>query len=315
MKFFDLHCDTADEIFLGKKSLYDGDCHVSLKKAEGFDKYVQLFAVFTYPDLDDNAGYEQFLKIRENFLSECGKHGVEMIYSSADLERFNNSDKKIGAVLTVEDSRILDGKIERVRELYDLGVRVMTLLWGGDTSIGGSHDTNNGLTDFGKAAVEEMAKVGSIPDISHASFKSADDIMDICEKCGVSPIATHINSYTVCPHSRNLTDERFMRLTKLGGVAGVSLCTPHLVAGFKRGDKAALDVIVPHFKKYEELVPSHVCFGGDMDGTSLPEGISGLDEIPKAVNLLRGAGFSEKQLDEITFDTAYGFMKKNLPSK
>ena len=56
MKFFDLHCDTADEIFLGKKSLYDGDCHVSLKKAEGFDKYVQLFAVFTYPDLDDNAG-------------------------------------------------------------------------------------------------------------------------------------------------------------------------------------------------------------------------------------------------------------------
>ena len=47
MKFFDLHCDTADEIFLGKKSLYDSDCHVSLKKAEGFDKYVQLFAVLT----------------------------------------------------------------------------------------------------------------------------------------------------------------------------------------------------------------------------------------------------------------------------
>ena len=52
-----------------------------------------------------------------------------------------------------------------------------------------------------------------------------------------------------------------------------------------------------------------------MDGTSLPEGISGLDEIPKAVKLLRDAGLSERQLDEITFDTAYGFMKKNLPSK
>ena len=48
---------------------------------------------------------------------------------------------------------------------------------------------------------------------------------------------------------------------------------------------------------------------------SLPEGISGLDEIPKAVKLLRDAGMSEKQLDEMTFDTAYEFMKKNLPSK
>lgn len=88
MKFFDLHCDTADEIFLGKKSLYDGDCHVSLKKAEGFDKYVQLFAVFTYPDLDDNAGFEQFLKIRENFLSECEKYGVEMIIPPPTLRGF-----------------------------------------------------------------------------------------------------------------------------------------------------------------------------------------------------------------------------------
>lgn len=75
-----------------------------------------------------------------------------------------------------------------MRELYDLGVRVMTLLWGGDTSIGGSHDTENGLTDFGKAAVEEMAKVGIIPDISHASFKSADDIMDICENAASLPL-------------------------------------------------------------------------------------------------------------------------------
>lgn len=313
MKFFDLHCDTADVIFFDNKELYSNDCHVSLEKAAGFDKYVQLFAVFTSDTFTDSEGYEYFLKIREKFLSECEKNGVRMIYTAEDLEEFEASDEKLAAVLTVEDSRILDGKLERIQELYDLGVRVMTLLWGGDTSIGGSHNTENGLTEFGRAAVEEMAKVGIIPDISHASFKSADEIMDICEKYGVSPIATHMNSYSVCPVSRNLTDDRFLRLTKLGGIAGVSLCPPHLKEGCEESESLTLDSIAPHFKHYSDLANSRVCFGCDMDGTNLPMDISGLDGIPDALKLLEKAGFTKEQLENIAYNTAYSFMKKNLP--
>jgi membrane dipeptidase len=315
MKYFDLHCDTADEIYYSKTVLYDGKCQVSLKKAEIFDKYIQLFALFPYPGLNDDDGFGKICEIRENFMAECEKNNVTMITSSSELESFNASDKKIGGILMIEDSRILGNKIERVQELYDLGIRVMTLLWGGDTSIGGSHDSENGLTDFGKAAVEEMLRVGIIPDISHASFKSADDILDICEKYGKAPIATHMNSYSVCQHTRNLTDERFLRLIKLGGIAGVSLCPYHLVNGYEQTHEAALDTIVPHFKKYEELSPSHVCFGCDMDGTNLPDGIHGLDGIPDAIKLLSDSGFSEEQLDKISFDTAYEYMKKNLPNK
>lgn len=313
MKFFDLHCDTADAIFFHDQELYSNKCHVSLEKAKGYDKYVQLFAVFTAEEFTDQEGYEYFLKIREKFVSECEKNGVRMIRTADDLEAFEASDEKIAAVLTVEDSRILDGKIERVQELYDLGVRVMTLLWGGDTSIGGSHNTENGLTEFGRAAVREMAKVGIIPDISHASFKSADEIMDICEEYGVAPIATHMNSYSVCPVTRNLTDDRFLRLTKLGGIAGVSLCPPHLKEGYKRGDSLTLDSIVPHFEKYSSLAENRVCFGCDMDGTSLPSGISGLDGIPDAAELLKNDGFTDEQLENITYNTAYDFMKRNLP--
>lgn len=312
MKFFDLHCDTADAMYYNKEGFRSNSCHVSLDRAAAFDKYVQLCAIFTAPELSDEDGWQTFLKIRENLLSECEKNGVEVLYSASELEKFNESGKKNAVIITVEDARILAGKIERVREMYELGVRVVTPLWGGKTCMGGSHDTAEGLTKFGKAAVREMAKVGIIPDISHASFKSADDILDICESEGISPVATHMNSYSICRHSRNLTDERFMRLVSLGGIAGVSLCPPHLVEGFSRGDTAKLEVIVPHFKKYEELSPSHVCFGCDMDGTSLPEGIGGLDGIPAAVQLLAENGFKPAQIEALSYDTAYSFMKNSL---
>lgn len=312
MKFFDLHCDTADAMYYNKESFYKNSCHISLEKASVFEKYVQLCANFTSPDLSDEDGWQTFLKIRENLLAECEKNGVEVIYSADRLKKFCESDKKFAVILTVEDARILNGRIERVKELYELGIRVVTPLWGGKTCIGGSHDTNDGLTDFGRAAVAEMAKVGIIPDISHASFKSADEIMDICEEYSSSPIATHMNSYSVCHHSRNLTDERFLRLIKLGGVAGVSLCPPHLIDGYSRGDKAALDSIVPHFKKYTCLSEGKVCFGCDMDGTGLPDGIEGVDGIPTAAKLLSDSGFTSDQLDGILFNTPYNFMMKNL---
>lgn len=312
MKFFDLHCDTADAMYYNKEGLKSNSCHVSLDKAAAFEKYVQLCAIFTSPKLDDEEGWQTFLKIRENLLSECEKNGVEVLYSASDLKKFDESGKKNAVIITVEDARILNGRIERVRELHELGVRVVTPLWGGKTCMGGSHDTDEGLSDFGKEAVREMAKAGIIPDISHASFKSADDILDICENEGIAPIATHMNSYSVCRHTRNLTDERYLRLVSLGGIAGVSLCPPHLVEGFTRGDKAKLEVIVPHFRKYEKLFPAHVCFGCDMDGTGLPEGISGVDGIPDALQLLSLEGFSESQIEAISYDTAYGFMVDNL---
>ncbi len=316
MKLIDLHCDTADEIYHMHEGLKSNGCHVSLDKALAFDKYLQCYAVFTSPDLSDGEGWEEFLKIRENLLLEFEKNGVAFIKSKEDLENFAQSGSRFGGILTVEDVRILDGKIERVQELYDLGVRIVTPLWGGKTIIGGSHDTDEGLTEFGRAAVREMAKVGIISDISHASFKSADEIMDICEDCGVSPVATHMNSYEVCPVSRNLTDERYLRLTKLGGIAGVSLCPPHLTTKPEKSrhgsEYVPLKAIAPHFEHYNTLVPGKVCFGCDLDGTGLPRGIGAVDGLGRAFNILLEAGFGDDEMEDIRWNTAYSFLLANL---
>lgn len=312
MKLFDLHCDTATRIFSDGVSLKDSYCHVSLDKAAKYDKYVQLTAIFTDTKLSDEEGWERLLAVRENLLREAEKNGVRMIYTSHDLEEFEASDDKYAFILTVEDARILNGKIERVRELYNMGVRVITPLWGGETVIGGSHDTSVGLSDFGRAAVDEMLSCGIIPDISHASFASADEIISLAEEHGRVAFASHSDSYSVNPHSRNLTDDRFLRIAGRGGITGINLCPMHL-----REDSDAADIgdIVKNTLHFKAISENNVALGCDLDGTDLPHGIEGVGDLPKIAGALRENGVGEDFIDALFYNTAYRFMKDNLPTE
>ena len=312
MKLFDLHCDTATRIFCDGVSLKDSYCHVSLDKAAKYDKYIQLTAIFTDTKLSDEEGWERFPAVRENLLAECEKNGVRLISTARELEEFESSDEKYAFILTVEDARILNGKLGRVRELYDMGVRVITPLWGGETVIGGSHDTSSGLSDFGRAAVDEMLSCGIIPDISHASFASADEIIALAEAHGRVAFASHSDAYSVNPHSRNLTDDRFVRIASRGGVAGVNLCRLHLTSD---PEHAEISDVVKNTLCYKSLCPAAVALGCDLDGTDLPDGIEGVGDLYKIADALRENGVDEGFIGDMFYNTAYRFMKDNLPTE
>ena len=47
MRLFDLHCDTAIRLLTHGQSFYDNEFHISLKKAEIFENYAQVMAVFS----------------------------------------------------------------------------------------------------------------------------------------------------------------------------------------------------------------------------------------------------------------------------
>jgi len=306
MKLFDLHCDTAMALYSRMVPLKSNGCHISLDKAACFDKYVQLTAFFTSPRTNDEDGWNQFWRARRRLLDECDRNGVTLVSSAAELDAFDKSGAKTAFILTIEDVRMLAGHLERVEQLYEGGVRVITPLWGGETIIGGSHNTDMGLTPFGRAAVEEMLNVGITPDISHASFRSTDEILDLCEKHGKSPIATHMNSYTECAHTRNLTDERFERLVKMDGIAGVSLCPPHLLVGEKG---CTSDDAVRHFVHYYSLHADAVAFGCDLDGTDLPGDMQDICDLVMLSEKLAAQGLD---VDAVTYGNAYRFMMKVL---
>ena len=310
MRYFDLHCDTPHELYRNNARLDQNDGHVSLNKADELSRYAQVMAIWTPKKYDDEKGFANFNKVMDYLNVELYRlrDRVRICYHGEDAVEAWAQDK-VAAFLAVEDARLLGNDISRLKVLYGRGVRFLTLCWGGSSCIGGSHDTDMDLTDFGREAVREMLKYGIIQDISHASFDSAFEILDLCEECGRAPIATHMNAYALRVHSRNMRDDQLERLVKLGGIAGVSFCPPHLT-----GDEPCTsEHVADHIMYYHKYAPDRVCFGSDYDGTELPEDIPDITAVPVITDKLLSHGLIEKDIEDITWNNALAFLRTNLP--
>lgn len=311
LSLFDTHCDTAFELYRRKEGLEQNTCHISLSHAQAYEKYVQLFAIWSDRRCDDQTCWENFQKIANNFDQLIRQNAsIAQVKSNAELE-CALAESKRAAVLAVEDARLLAGNIERLPILYDMGVRCMTLLWGGETCIGGSHNTSTGLTDFGKRVTKGCFDLGIVPDISHASEQSVDDVIEIANQCQKPFIATHSNSYSAYAHTRNLRDRHLNELMRLGGIVGVSMCPVHLRDCSQKN--ATADDVIRHIDRYMELgAQNHVCFGCDFDGTDLPTDITHVGDLHSIANHLSVLGYNDELIEKIFWKNAYTFFHNQL---
>ena len=310
MKLFDLHCDTATRLLSEKQGLYDNDFHISISKANYLESYAQLMAVWSHYKLNDREAYEVFFKVVENLKKEieANEGSVGLAKCSQDISLLL-SQEKMPLILAVEDARILENNIERLNILHDLGVRALTLNWYGSTCIGGAHDTHQGLTRFGAEVVHRCFEIGIIPDISHSSFEGASMALDIAEKHQKPLIASHSDSYSVNPHTRNLRDEDFYRIKKLGGLVGINLCPEHLSSK----SPADINSIMLHIEHYLSLGGEDcLAMGGDLDGTSLPEGFAGVGDIHKIADAMQRINYTDELINKILFENAHSFFIKNI---
>ena len=313
LSLFDTHCDTAYELFHQGVHLGTNDsCHISLDKAACYDRYAQYYAVWSNRRLDDETCWEHFLKIAANFKTELATipDKAVQVTSAAELESAVQSGKH-AAMLAVEDARLTAGKLERLDEMKALGVTYLTLLWGGDTCVGGSHNTENGLTDFGKSLARRSFELGIIPDVSHASEQSVDDLLPIAYEFGKPFIATHSNAYSLYGHTRNLRDRHFAAIKELGGIVGVSLCPSHLTDTSLR--PATAEDVFAHVDYYLSLGGEDlVGFGADWDGTDLPEGFSGVQDLTQVAEIMGRHNYSDELIHKIYWKNFYDFALRNL---
>ena len=301
LSYADMHCDTPFEVYRNATSFSENDLAVSAKKASTYSDYLQVTAVWSDKAKDNDTAFYHTLDVIDYFKEDISKD--ENVSFLAD-----NKAPKIKLVLSVEDARILNGDISRFYTLYSRGVRIITPLWGGYTCIGGSFDTDYGLTPFGKEVVSECVKNGVITDISHASIQSACDIFELCH--GKTPvIASHSNSYTVCPHKRNLTDEQFSLVKESGGVVGISLCNDH-IGLFGR---ASADRVIAHIEHYLSLGGEDtVCFGCDFDGATTPEGLEDISTLLLLFDKMQKRNYSDDLINKIFYQNASNFILKNI---
>ena len=305
LSLFDLHCDTAGKMLKLKQPLAKNPFHVSLESAGCFEQYIQVMAFFTSPKLDDEAGWLRFLKMRQNLLSDPAVSSGTVSAVTACPPRQSGVSLFFG----IEDARIFAGRLDRVEEVHRLGVRILTPLWAGETCMGGSHDTNAGLTDFGRRAIEKAISLGMIADISHASVRSAEEIFAISGAANRPVIASHSNAADICPVSRNLSAKQIRKILASGGVIGLNLYTNFL----RSNGSASIADLLPHIEFFLEQDAAHaLCFGGDWDGAELPPEIQTIRDMDQIANLLLSRNYPEALIRDLFFENAFSFAKKYL---
>lgn len=308
MKYADTHCDTLTELYLGGYSIAKAPLHISLDKAAPLNPYIQLAAVWTDKRLTDDEAYDRFFRVVNHFRNDPALHSGKVRLCRTKAELDSAMDEGVPAfVLAVEGARLLAGDINRLYRLHDEGVRLITLQWSGSDCIGGAWDTCDGLTDFGKSLLREMATLGISADISHASDKTAYEILDLAEQYGLKACASHSNSRSVRAHRRNLTDELFLRIKEQVGIVGISMAPEHL------SDTSVADSshICRHIHHYLSLGGEDtICLGCDFDGIgATPTDIRSIGDITHLRDILIKDGIPEDTLTKLFFGNAYRFIR------
>lgn len=340
MKLVDMHCDTIYELLRrgGGQTLFHNQLCIDMEGMRLAEMMVQFFACFV--DAKEWAGEKEQRKgergteangsgallsagtwerAYERVLEMLGRldkeqsDGLRQVFSYQDIVE-NRRQNVISAVATVEEGGVLNGKIERLDELYQKGIRLITLTWNYENCLAypNSRDARvmqEGLKSFGMEVLRRMNELGMIVDVSHLSDGGFWD----CVKYSSAPIvASHSNCRALCGHLRNLTDEMLRALAEKGGVAGLNFY-PAFLKEEKEREKISLRDIARHARHMIDVAGEDVvAIGTDFDGfvNEAESGyISHVGDMESVWESFVKEKITPRQIDKIQSENALRVMK------
>jgi membrane dipeptidase len=253
---------------------------------------------------------------------------LELALTADDVERIFASGR-VASLLGAEGGHAIAGSLGVLRMLHALGVRYLTLTH--NLNVGWADSATDepqagGLTEFGRAVVGEMQRLGMLVDLSHVSAATMHDALDAA---AAPVIFSHSSARALCDYPRNVPDDVLARLADNGGVCMVTFVpgfvSPECAAwrvGLKaeaarRGlDSRDLDQLFRLESGWEQAHPrpeatlaqvadhvehvrrvagvEHVGLGGDFDGTTdVTVGLEDVSTYPALFAELLRRGWTE----------------------
>lgn len=216
-------------------------------------------------------------------------HSFKFVYTADEaLRSFRESNtQKISITLGVEGLHQVDLSLAIVRQYYKLGVRYITLTHNCDNPFATSASSvtgglpDKGLTSYGRDCVREMNRLGMMVDLSHVSYKTMTDVLEVTQ----APVLfSHSSVYALTNHNRNVRDDVLKLVKKNGGVVCINFLPLFLKQ--KGREDVTIDDAVDHIKHIVDLIGwDHVGFGSDFDG--IPQGPVGLEDVSKYPELVK----------------------------
>jgi membrane dipeptidase len=208
-----------------------------------------------------------------------------------------------------------------IRSIDDLqmfqrrGVRMLSLCWNDGTRYAGGDFTGGPLTDVGRALVREIDRLGIIHDVSHLSEEAFWTLMDLA----TGPrVASHSNCRALLPGKagpeRHLSDAQIKAIVAARGMIGINLFSRFLVVD----GRAEIADVVRHIVHITQLAGSADCvgLGSDMDGgfstDHLPRGLEEPKRLPRLLEALATAGFSDGDLANFAFGNWRRFLNAHF---
>ena len=272
-------------------------------------------------------------------------HADRLVAATSVAEiRQAKRDGRIAVLMGIEGGHAIEDSLGALREFHRLGVRYMTLThtntnhWADSSGTFYLPDFNpadfqvhHGLSDFGRAVVREMNRIGMMVDVSHVSDETIDDALETSR----APLfASHSSCRALCDIPRNLTDDQIKRIAAKGGVVMINVSSYFIDPKVVDADRAERQKLVPDYlkikqdlagdpKKRDEAIgklfdtltrhrsvwtrvvdhiehviqvagPGAVGLGTDFDGIQdPPEGLEDVSKLPAITLELLRRGYSE----------------------
>lgn len=175
-----------------------------------------------------------------------------------DIERANAADKT-AVVFDLEGVYALQGQLNVLPLLYDMGLRWASIAYNrGNWAGGGCHDSSDpGLSTAGTDLVHLMEELGLLVCCSHTGYQTSLDVLSMASQ---PVLFSHSNARALVDHPRNVTDEQIKLSAATGGCVGI--CGVSLFLGAKGGAER----VIEHIDHMVQLVGSrHVSIALDYE--------------------------------------------------
>lgn len=274
--------------------------HTDIPRLKDGGVDLQFFSVWVSPTQYTDY-YQQAQVMLNIFNSELSQNTTSISqarnWSEADSIIQQN---KIAAVIGVEGGHHIENSIDKLVNLYNAGMRYMTITWNNSTdwavSAQDSRSSTVGLSDFGRQVIRTMDSLGIIIDVSHTGIKT---IQDILQETQNPIVATHSGVRALRNHYRNLYDWQIQDIANSGGVIGV-VFYPYFLNG---SSNANIEDVIAHIDYIKNLVGiDYVAIGSDFDGIEVvPLGLEDTSKYPNLTEALFDHGYSREDVEKILY--------------
>lgn len=360
----DMHCDTISELYklryndtalqegsskeidkteasagAGVKDAGKGDSlrssrlMIDLKRMKDAGYMCQSFALFLHLGRLSKEGKSPFayaMELSDLFDEEMEKNRdlIRPVTTGTEIE-VNFSRGLMSALKTIEEGGAYEGSIEKLEELYKIGVRKSTLTWNFENELAFPNrsvfnkekgtcsctglDTENGLKKKGFEFVEAMESMGMLIDISHLNDAGIWDVFKTVRK-STPVIASHSNARACCMHPRNLSDEMMREIAGHGGLFGLNFCPSFLSKEQRDGrEESRIRDMIVQLKYMRDVAGiDFIGLGSDFDGIEGELELSGAQDMQKLADAMSLSGFSDEEIEKVFYKNALRVYKEVL---